>query len=223
MRVEGDFIVINKWLVPLSWLYGLGVKLRNFAFEELQHPFAARRSYRLCAGKGFLVCGRGHVVAAFHKRRSQCLGTVHPEKAGKQNTPRMKHDGIGAHFGGEAYVVRDMNPRKRSGPGVKARQREKFRMAVRRRYGDGAERVHAAHGNLVQARLEPGDLLDCGSEAQLKRVEAERKRLVGDLLARLEAHVAPIRRKGYLHCGHTILSAMQHKTDSSPMALSLWR
>ncbi len=33
MRVEGDFIVINKWLLPLSWLYGLGVKLRNMAFE----------------------------------------------------------------------------------------------------------------------------------------------------------------------------------------------
>jgi len=33
MRVEGDFIVINKWLLPLSWLYGLAVKLRNFAFE----------------------------------------------------------------------------------------------------------------------------------------------------------------------------------------------
>ena len=33
MRVEGDFIVINKWLLPLSWLYGLGVKLRNIAFE----------------------------------------------------------------------------------------------------------------------------------------------------------------------------------------------
>jgi tetraacyldisaccharide 4'-kinase len=33
MRVEGDFIVINKWLMPLSWLYGIGVKLRNMAFE----------------------------------------------------------------------------------------------------------------------------------------------------------------------------------------------
>ena len=33
MRVEGDFIVINKWLLPLSWFYGLGVKLRNMAFE----------------------------------------------------------------------------------------------------------------------------------------------------------------------------------------------
>ncbi|MBQ7419914.1 MAG: tetraacyldisaccharide 4'-kinase [Prevotella sp.] len=33
MRVEGDFIVINKWLLPFSWLYGLGVKLRNMAFE----------------------------------------------------------------------------------------------------------------------------------------------------------------------------------------------
>ena len=33
MRVEGDFIIIRKWLLPLSWLYGLGVKLRNMAFE----------------------------------------------------------------------------------------------------------------------------------------------------------------------------------------------
>lgn len=33
MRVEGDFIVINKWLLPFSWLYGLVVKIRNMAFE----------------------------------------------------------------------------------------------------------------------------------------------------------------------------------------------
>ena len=33
MRVEGDFIKINKWLLPLSWLYGLCVKLRNMAFD----------------------------------------------------------------------------------------------------------------------------------------------------------------------------------------------
>ena len=31
--MEGDFIKINKWLRPLSWLYGLGVKLRNTMFE----------------------------------------------------------------------------------------------------------------------------------------------------------------------------------------------
>ena len=33
MRVEGDFIKINKWLLPLSWFYGLGVKLRNTMFS----------------------------------------------------------------------------------------------------------------------------------------------------------------------------------------------
>ena len=31
--MEGDFIKINKWLLPLSWIYGLGVKLRNTLFE----------------------------------------------------------------------------------------------------------------------------------------------------------------------------------------------
>ena len=31
--MEGDFIKINKWLLPLSWCYGLGVKLRNTLFE----------------------------------------------------------------------------------------------------------------------------------------------------------------------------------------------
>lgn len=33
MRTEGDFIKINEWLLPLSWLYALGVKLRNLLFE----------------------------------------------------------------------------------------------------------------------------------------------------------------------------------------------
>ncbi len=33
MRVEGDFIVINKWLLPLSWIYGFVVRLRNLAFD----------------------------------------------------------------------------------------------------------------------------------------------------------------------------------------------
>ena len=31
--MEGDFIKINEWLLPLSWIYGLGVKLRNLFFE----------------------------------------------------------------------------------------------------------------------------------------------------------------------------------------------
>ena len=33
MRVEGDFITINKKLLVLSWLYGLGVGFRNLLFE----------------------------------------------------------------------------------------------------------------------------------------------------------------------------------------------
>lgn len=33
MRTEGDFIKINKNLLPLSWLYGLGVGFRNMLFE----------------------------------------------------------------------------------------------------------------------------------------------------------------------------------------------
>ncbi len=32
--MEGDFIKINHWLKPLSWLYGFGVGLRNFLFDE---------------------------------------------------------------------------------------------------------------------------------------------------------------------------------------------
>ena len=31
--MEGDFIKINEWMLPLSWLYGLGVRLRNQMFE----------------------------------------------------------------------------------------------------------------------------------------------------------------------------------------------
>ena len=33
MRSEGDFIKINKWLLPLSWFYGLVVGIRNALFE----------------------------------------------------------------------------------------------------------------------------------------------------------------------------------------------
>lgn len=31
--MEGDFIKINEWLIPLSWVYGFGVRLRNWCFE----------------------------------------------------------------------------------------------------------------------------------------------------------------------------------------------
>ncbi len=31
--MEGDFIKINEWMLPLSWLYGIGVRLRNQLFE----------------------------------------------------------------------------------------------------------------------------------------------------------------------------------------------
>ncbi len=33
MRAEGDHIKINYWLLPLSWLYSLGVRLRNQLFK----------------------------------------------------------------------------------------------------------------------------------------------------------------------------------------------
>lgn len=33
MIMEGDLIKINKWLCPIAWLYGLGVKVRNELFE----------------------------------------------------------------------------------------------------------------------------------------------------------------------------------------------
>ena len=31
--MEGDFIKINKALLPLSWCYGLGVRFRNMLFD----------------------------------------------------------------------------------------------------------------------------------------------------------------------------------------------
>ena len=31
--MEGNYIKINKWLTPLSWLYGLGVRFRNWLFD----------------------------------------------------------------------------------------------------------------------------------------------------------------------------------------------
>ena len=31
--MEGDFIKVNDYLLPLSWLYGCGVRIRNFCFD----------------------------------------------------------------------------------------------------------------------------------------------------------------------------------------------
>jgi tetraacyldisaccharide 4'-kinase len=31
--MEGDFIKIHEWLLPLSWIYGLGVGIRNRLFD----------------------------------------------------------------------------------------------------------------------------------------------------------------------------------------------
>ena len=31
--MEGDFIKTNEWLLPLSWLYGIGIGFRNFLFD----------------------------------------------------------------------------------------------------------------------------------------------------------------------------------------------
>ncbi|MDD7706758.1 MAG: tetraacyldisaccharide 4'-kinase, partial [Bacteroidales bacterium] len=44
MDMEGDFIKINEWLLPLSWLYGLGVRFRNALFEM---GILKQRSYSL--------------------------------------------------------------------------------------------------------------------------------------------------------------------------------
>lgn len=42
--MEGDLIKINKWLLPLSWLYGLGVKMRNALFDV---GILKSKSYRI--------------------------------------------------------------------------------------------------------------------------------------------------------------------------------
>ena len=31
--MEGDLIHINEWLLPFSWLYGIGVAIRNQLFD----------------------------------------------------------------------------------------------------------------------------------------------------------------------------------------------
>ncbi len=48
--MEGDLIRINKWLLPLSWLYGLGVAIRNTLFDV---GVLRSRSYKIpviCVG-----------------------------------------------------------------------------------------------------------------------------------------------------------------------------
>ena len=42
--MEGDFITINRWLQPLSWFYGLGVRFRNTLFET---GFLKSRSFSI--------------------------------------------------------------------------------------------------------------------------------------------------------------------------------
>ena len=42
--MEGDFIKINRWLLPISWLYGLVVGFRNTLFEM---GFLKSRSFKL--------------------------------------------------------------------------------------------------------------------------------------------------------------------------------
>ena len=34
MSEEGDFIKLNKWLLPLSWIYGAVVGIRNTLFDN---------------------------------------------------------------------------------------------------------------------------------------------------------------------------------------------
>ena len=31
--MEGDLIKVNNWLTPFSWLYGIGVRFRNWLFD----------------------------------------------------------------------------------------------------------------------------------------------------------------------------------------------
>ncbi len=43
MRTEGDLIKINDWLLPLSWIYGAAVRLRNWFFDiglKKSHSFS---------------------------------------------------------------------------------------------------------------------------------------------------------------------------------------
>ena len=47
--MEGDLIKINEWLLPVAWLYGIGVRIRNELFEmgiqKLRHTRYFGRQY----------------------------------------------------------------------------------------------------------------------------------------------------------------------------------
>lgn len=78
MNTRGNFIHINKWLLPLSWLYGLGVKLRNMAFE--MHILKSRSfSVPIISVGNITVGGTGktpHVEYLIHLLKDQCRVAV---------------------------------------------------------------------------------------------------------------------------------------------------
>jgi tetraacyldisaccharide 4'-kinase len=48
--LEGDHIKINHWLTPLSWLYGLGVGIRNVMFDCKMLPSVKFDVPVICVG-----------------------------------------------------------------------------------------------------------------------------------------------------------------------------
>ena len=56
--MEGDFIKINKWLLPLSWFYGMAVKFRNTLFS-IGLPKSRNFDVPVIAVGNITVCGSG--------------------------------------------------------------------------------------------------------------------------------------------------------------------
>lgn len=56
--MEGDHIRINHWLLPLSWLYGVGVGVRNLCFDLGLLKSAEYDIPIICVGN-ITVCGTG--------------------------------------------------------------------------------------------------------------------------------------------------------------------
>lgn len=48
--MEGDFIKINEWLTPLSWLYGIGVRIRNLMFDMGLRKSRSFKTPVICVG-----------------------------------------------------------------------------------------------------------------------------------------------------------------------------
>ena len=76
--MEGDLIKINEWLLPLSWIYGLGVKARNQLFEL---GLLKSRSFKVpvIAVGNITVGGSGktpHVEYLVRLLKSQCKVAV---------------------------------------------------------------------------------------------------------------------------------------------------